>query len=242
MKLHAKRRFQSKPTVGAPYALAKDHPAVVEGRTLFRANVVTPGSQLRLLKSGEHSKKIGSHVTKGLLRGAPIYTLTLEERATCPADCAHWRDCYGNRMHWSKRIQPGEEFLPRLGAELGRLQEMHEAFLVRLHVLGDFYSVEYVHFWQAALHRLTGLFIYGYSARRGCDIAGALDIMNLHPRASIRWSDGGEGEFRSVTVSDESQAREAGAVVCPAQTGKTECCGTCALCWATPKTIAFLRH
>lgn len=242
MRLHAKRRYQRAPKVGNGYVLAPDHPAVIEGRTLFRARVVTPGSQLRLLKSGEHNKKIGSHVTKGPLKGAPIFTLTLEERATCPASCSHWASCYGNVMNWSKRIQTGEDFLPMLGAELGRLQEENEAFLVRLHVLGDFYSVEYVHFWQAALHRLPGLYIYGYTARYGCAIGGAIDIMNLHPRCSIRWSDGGDGEFRAVTVESEDQAREVGAVLCPAQTGKSDCCGTCALCWSTPKTIAFLRH
>jgi hypothetical protein len=28
----------------------------------------------------------------------------------------------------------------------------------------------------------------------------------------------------------------------PAQTGKTDCCATCALCWHSDRTIAFLRH
>jgi hypothetical protein len=245
MRTYPKRRFQRAAKVGNPYVLSADHPAVVEGRTLFRARVVTPDSQLRLLKSGEHNKKIGSHVTKGLLKGAAIYTLTLEERATCPASCSHWFDCMGNQMNWSKRIAVTDDLLPRLHAELTRLQEENEAFLVRLHVLGEFYSVEYVEFWQRQLHRLPGLYLYGYTARYGCEIAGAIDILNMHPRASIRWSDGGEGEFRAVTVSSIEQAREAGVIVCPAQAHPKAdhiSCGSCALCWSTPKAIGFLRH
>src|SRR5262249_24811065 len=34
-------------------------------------------------------------------------TLTLEERATCPTTCRHWRDCYGNKMHRAQRWQRG---------------------------------------------------------------------------------------------------------------------------------------
>ncbi len=114
--------------------------------------------------------------------------------------------------------------------------------LVRLHVLGDFFSVEYVAFWQRMLDLLPGLHVYGYTARNGCEIAGAIDDLNEHPRCWIRFSDGEEGQFRAVTVDSEEQAATAGAIVCPVQTGKTDCCGTCALCWSTPKTIAFLRH
>ena len=32
------------------------------------------------------------------------------------------------------------------------------------------------------------------------------------------------------------------AILCPAQTGATDCCATCALCWASTRTIAFRRH
>jgi hypothetical protein len=34
-------------------------------------------------------------------------------------------------------------------------------------------------------------------------------------------------------------------IVCPAQTNRTECCGTCGLCWhenAVDKTIIFIEH
>ena len=234
------RRFtQHKPT-GNPLTLAVDHPAVVDGRTYFRRNVVGSDAQIRLLKSGGNSVKIGSHVTKGALKGAPIFTLTLEERLTCPKSCAHWRDCYGNKMHWPKRIVPDDGFLPRLEAELHGLHAKHGRFLVRLHVLGDFYSVAYVEFWSRMLRALLGLHIFGYTARRKCEIAAAINCIQ-GPRCSIRTSDDPSPlAFRSITVDDPASCGDA--ILCPAQTDKTDCCGTCALCWSTPRAIAFLRH
>lgn len=46
---------------------------------------------------GANNPKTGKRITKGLWAGMPIYTLTLEERASCPSYCHMWRDCYGNR-------------------------------------------------------------------------------------------------------------------------------------------------
>lgn len=237
-----KRRFTEHTPAGNPYALAPDHPAVVEGRTLFAARRARPALMDRLLKGGENNRKIGGDVAKGHLRGTKVFTLTLEERATCPTSCAHWRDCYGSVMNWPSRIQADGDLTPLLEAELRKLCARHDKVLIRLHVLGDFFSVEYVTFWFTMLDLLPGLHLYGYTARNGCDIAYAVDAMNEHPRCAIRFSDGEEGQFRAITVDNADQADSAGAIVCPVQTGKTDCCGTCALCWSTPKTIAFLRH
>ena len=32
------------------------------------------------------------------------------------------------------------------------------------------------------------------------------------------------------------------AILCPAQTGATDCCATCALCWQSLRSIAFRPH
>ncbi len=238
----AKRRFHEHFNIGNSMVLAEDHAAVVSGRTIFPTRVFAADVQDRLLKSGEHQRKIGSHVEKGKLAGAPIFTLTLEERATCPRDCVMWRSCYGNAMPWSRRIAADDTLMDRVAGELYALHEQHDRFVVRLHILGDFFSVEYVDFWRTMLGALPGMFIFGYTARRGCKIAAAIDRMNLSDRCWIRRSDGDDWEFRSIVVDSQEQATESGAIVCPVQTGRTQCCSTCALCWSTPKTIAFLRH
>lgn len=237
-----KRRFTEHTPAGNPYVLAVDHPAVVEGRSLFAKRQVRPALLDRLLKGGENNRKIGGDVMKGHLRGAKVFTLSLEERATCPQTCARWRDCYGNVMNWPTRIQPDDDLMPLLEAELRKLHAKHGMILIRLHVLGDFFSVEYVAFWQRMLDLLPGLHLYGYTARNGCEIGHAVHEMNEHARCWIRFSDGEEGQFRAVTIDSTDQAEAVGAIVCPVQTGRVGCCGECALCWATPKTIAFLRH
>lgn len=235
----AKRRFTDHKPAGFPLTLATDHPSAVEGRTLFKARAVSSTSMVRLFKSGEHSRKIGSHVTKGEWAGMPIYTLTLEERATCPRSCVHWLDCYGNKMNWSRRIAADDNLIDRLQDNLAELASKHVRFLVRLHVLGDFYSVEYVQFWAQMLHALPGLHVYGYTARKDCEIAEAIGRLNSL-RFRVRTSDGEVGSYRTISIDDASEAGDA--IVCPVQTDKAECCGTCTLCWSTDKTIAFLRH
>lgn len=240
-----KRRFADHiPIRGSRWALQPDHPAATEGRSLFPKNVKYAGEVGRLLKSGEHSRKLGSHIAKGALRGLPIYQLTLHERSTCPRSCRQWLSCYGNRMQWPRvaRIEPDDDLLPKLAHEIAALRAKHERFMVRLHLLGDFYSVAYVNFWQAALAFNRGLHVFGYTAHRSGKIATAIARMNRGARCWIRTSDGDPGEFRAIVVENETHARALDAIVCPAQTGRTDCCGTCALCWATPKTIAFLRH
>lgn len=237
-----KRRFHTHFSVGKPMVLATDNKAVVAGRTIFPTRVFPADVQDRLLKSGEHQRKIGSHVMKGRLSGAPIFTLTLEERATCPRSCVMWRSCYGNAMPWSRRIAADDTLMDRLGMELAALAEQHDRFLIRLHILGDFWSVNYVDFWRQMPVQHQGLHIFGYTARRDDAIAAGIDRINLSDRCWIRRSDGGEDEFRSIVVKDAEQATAAAAIICPVQTGRTQCCSTCALCWHTPKTIAFLEH
>ncbi len=45
-----------------------------------------------------------------------------------------------------------EGLIPRLEQEIKELMLKHkEGIVIRLHVLGDFYSTEYVEFWQKML-------------------------------------------------------------------------------------------
>ena len=82
------------------------HPAIVEGRTIYPQQVMQPG-KYNVLKPGANSCKTGPKILKGRWAGMPIYTLTLEERRTCPGSCRHWRSCYGNRTPWAERYVHG---------------------------------------------------------------------------------------------------------------------------------------
>ncbi|MFC3227359.1 hypothetical protein ACFOGJ_08970 [Marinibaculum pumilum] len=238
------RRFQKHERKCAGSELAEDHGAAVEGRTRYPAMVQHPSLVDRILKSGHHNAKIGRLAIKSRWAGMPIYTLTLEERATCPRTCLQWRTCYGNKMHFSTRVMHGPFLEARLQEELAELQEDHpDGFIVRLHVLGDFYSAAYVHRWAEWLCDYPALHAYGYTAwPRDSEIGALLETMSQArwDRFAIRFS-GCQGE-RATEVVERPADAAPGAVVCPAQVGRTDCCGTCGLCWQTRRPIAFLEH
>lgn len=220
---------------------------VEEGRTKFGKSVKRVSEMKTLLVSGHSNVKIGRDVRKGHLRGYWIYTLSLEERKTCPSTCHHWSSCYGNNMPFAKRIQHEDpEFLPRLEREIEELLAVRgrPGILIRLHALGDFFSVDYVRFWNSMLQRHPRLAIYGYTARpRSTPIGAAVHAMNLtfDRRCMVRYSDGDHAEMSTVSIADKAD-RPADAFVCPEQTGQTKCCATCALCWSTTKNVAFTDH
>ena len=237
------RRFGSIEPNGSRVVLPAFHPAVRGGRSIFASRVFDVDEVDRLLKSGHNSRKIGSFVTKGPRRGWPIFTLTLEERATCPRTCKEYLTCFGNNMQAAERITHGAEMEAQLMRELAGLQREHPAgFMVRLHVLGDFYSEDYVAMWSEALDRFPALHVFGFTARLpGTSIGDA--IMSLAEedweRFAIRFSGADLPEKASevLALGDDSQH-----VICPAQTGATQTCGTCALCWHSRRNIAFRRH
>ena len=230
--------------------LAADHPAIVGSRTLFPSTVVDPADSPRLLVSGHNSRKIGAKVTKGEWVGFPIYTLTLEERASCPRDCFHWATCYGNGMPLARRHRHGSDLERLLARELNGLQQAHpDGYVVRAHVLGDFYSVEYVAAWQDWLTRFPALHVFGYTAwSPDSEIGGAVARVRdeARDRFAIRFSSEAAAPGGATTLWKTPEGpREGDVVVCPAQTGGTDCCGTCGLCWAPSArdlTIGFIAH
>lgn len=217
-------------------------PAFRSGRSIFPSRVFDPDEVQRVLKDGHQSRKIGKTVMKGPRRGWPIYTLTLEERATCPRTCKAWAFCYGNSMQAAERIVAGDALEEALWSELQAIQAQHPGgFLVRLHVLGDFYSEEYVQLWERAINHFPALHVFGFTARLpGTPLGDRLLKLaaGRWDRFAIRFSGLPGPELGSQLIPEH----DAQAIPCPAQTGATDCCATCALCWQTTRSIAFARH
>lgn len=214
--------------------------------TRFKGRVLRVTDAGNLLVSGHNNMKLGRDVRKGKLRGYRIFTLSLEERATCPRSCFHWRDCYGNALHMNKRVDHRDPaFLPALADEIDVLmRKPWPGVLIRLHALGDFYSTDYVMFWRRMLREHHNLALYGYTARNNEDDIGPAVFAlrrNFGLRAMIRSSNGARHNLATVSIKTEADC-PANAFVCPEQTGKTRCCATCAACWSTKKTVAFLEH
>jgi hypothetical protein len=246
-----KSRWPSAPVNGQPARiLPDDHPAIIGCRTLYPMTVRQPSRDVAApwaLKGAENSRKIGGLILTSKWRGYPAYTLTLEERATCPTTCRHWQSCYGNDMHWAQRMQAGADLEFRLVREVALLDIDHpDGFAVRLHNLGDFYSVEYVELWGRLLAQHPALHIWGYTAHLDDPIAAALAALIEHhgDRFAMRFSNAPlpfAAGPTTITIESKRQ-KPAAAILCPEQLGLTESCSTCGLCWQTKKPIAFLQH
>jgi len=246
--MKTKARFASRPLHNQSASLLPfDHPAINAGRTIYPLTVRPARSGERwALKRGEHQRKIGGLILKGRWRGLPVYTLSLEERATCPTSCDHWRSCFGNKMRWADRVEAGPDLEWRLEREIALLDIDHpRGFVVRLHVLGDFYSVRYVDLWRKLLGRHPGLNVYGYTARQSGDpIGDALALLARDAgwrRFAMRTSNGPRSTRSTVSIEHPLQAPP-DAIVCPEQIGRTESCSTCGLCWQSERRIAFIHH
>jgi len=206
--------------------------------------VKAPTKVSRLLQPASNNKKLGDGsdtITKGKWKGMKMFQLTLEERKTCPKTCEQWRNCYGNNMPFANRINhKSNAFLGELEQEVRELASKHSnGFVVRLHVLGDFYSVPYVRFWKKSLETHSALRIFGYTHRASSSAIG-LAISELNDAGAwIRWSDAG-GPMSANT--DQPGAEPAEGIHCPEQTDKTQSCLTCGLCWSTPLPIRFSVH
>ncbi|WP_270374956.1 GP88 family protein [Marinicauda sp. Alg238-R41] len=246
LKSTTHRRFRGhKIEPGRYTGLADDHPAVVEGRPLFQ-NAVHASVSPRLLVDGKNSRKIGHVIGKGRWRGMKVFTLTLEERRTCPRSCEHWGDCYGNAMHWARRHIADPALESRLEAEVAEKAREHpQGFVVRLHVLGDFYNVGYVLLWCRLLKRHPQLRCFGYTAydprssdQRERRIGFAVQAVReaFPDRFAIRLSG------YETRVQDDFEDPGPRELICPAQLSEDASCGSCAWCWEREERIVFVRH
>lgn len=244
------RRFTVPKAHGdrARAALPTGHKALETARTRYPSSVVHPAQAPRMLVSGHNQAKIGATVQKGPWAGMPIFTLTLEERATCPATCAVWSECYGNSTPFARRLIHGAALEQRLMREVAALLERHNKIAVRLHILGDFYSAQYAEMWQMLLAAHPGLHLFGFTAWDRVSPIGRVvcDMNTEYPaRCGIRFSMAEPtGQPMDAVTLWGGETRE-GTIMCPAQTDGTDCCATCGLCWApaaAQHAIGFVGH
>lgn len=224
------------------------HPAAVRGRTIFTKTVVNPEDAARILKRCDNRKKIGATIRKGRYRGYAVYSLTLEERATCPRTCRMWLPCYGNGVFQQRvqRFRHGPKLIRRLDSEIAQLCAKHpKGVAVRLHLLGDFWSVEYARAWLRWIRRHPNLFVFGFTAwPPGTPIGDVLAEARrqLWRRFAVRISLGNGAKSTRILGAIPDTPRIGNAIVCPHQMGRVRNCSSCALCWNSTQQIAFVEH
>lgn len=231
----------------------------VEGLTgsLYPNMVRDPGPLDTVLKDGDNVQKLGGQVLVGALLGAKLVSLALEERTTCPRSCGLWDACYTNGMPQLVRYRAGDALLAAIEREVAELCDRHEKVLVRLHMAGDFYSLDYLALWERLLFRHWGLHVFGFTAHGDDSVIGRAiaSIRDDQPeRFAIRHS-GRTGRWGSFTVPlmAEDRAMIGDAVVCPEQRDAMKGfqsfthCGSCGLCWKADekglgRPIVFIEH
>ena len=72
--------------------------------TIYKKSIFTLDDyKFKVLKDSTNIK-LGKKIVKGKYTNYKFKTLTLVERETCPKDCIHWGDCYGNYMPFAHRF------------------------------------------------------------------------------------------------------------------------------------------
>ena len=170
-----------------------------------------------------------------MTRAVPVATMPVKRR------CAVWSRATLSLM--AQRIADDGTLVRRLWGELAALNaEYPHGFVVRLHVLGDFYSVEYVRAWRQYLSDFPALRVFGFTARRPADPIGAeliYLVRDEEDRFMLRFS-GADLETHASEVVDRPE--NARGILCPAESDPDRSCATCGLCMQTNRTISFVRH
>lgn len=218
--------------------------------TIYRRSV-KPASD-NMLKPGRNNAKLGDVVTVKKWQGYAMYSLSLEERKTCPSTCQQWDNCYGNNMPFAHRFDSNDPaFLSKLEQQLDKLAKKHiakgQGIVVRLHVLGDFFSVDYVKWWESML-KVYGpkLCVFGYTHCQWTSDIGQEIAANNYAYPDywqIRFSDDPMLDMSAHVVPPGYHPITGKEVVCPEQLGKTASCADCGLCWSAPnRRIMFEAH
>ena len=206
----------------------------------------------KLLKQSNNSK-LGKVVGKGAFVKKPLYSLSLVEREMgCPKSCHHWDSCYGNNMPFAHRFRTDKTivFTEILRDELFNLHKKHKFGIhIRLHVLGDFFSRDYIKFWNIILMLYPKISIYGYTAHSpksmlGKQIKNVINKIGFN-RFAIRFSNA-DVELSANSTEYKPRLLEnvsLNPIVCPEQLDKVANCVSCGLCWnSNAKQILFKTH
>ena len=220
--------------------------AISNSTTVYQNRILSPDSVASVIKEGKNNKKLGTtRIKKGPWKGLYIYSLTLVERETCPKSCIHWSDCYGNNLHLANR-HTTNNLIPKLESDLERImgeRKNKKGIALRLHILGDFYSAEYVKFWESMLLNYPKLRIFGFTARMPeTTIGKQVRLINLRysERCIVRFSANKVSESLNSYAAEESF--EGDNFVCPSTKENNITCASCAACWNSKKTVKFITH
>lgn len=219
----------------------------------------------RILAIAEHNPKLGGDIER---RGtAPSRVVYLEEYGTCSDQCRFKRDgnCWGENSK-ADRFIVTEMFWTKVEHEIVILSLLHSRWFLRLHGLGDFFSVEYVERWIALATKYEQMWVWGFTGRRrdsniGHAIQSAMD--RFGPRWRTLWSEQVAQRGTTRCFELHELTRTSGEIdliqhhegiaypLCPEQIdqfllhkseGEIRRCSDCRRCILTDCNVGFLYH
>ena len=216
--------------------------------TIYENNIFELDNyQFKILKPSTN-KKLGKKVLKGKYKDYKFVTLTLVERETCPKDCIHWLNCYGNNMPFAHRISSKNAQLLEERIYNDLLNSTNQLLLIRLHILGDFFSVKYVKFWRKMLNTFNNIALYGYTANNikssiplSQAIAKEIIKLNKNDNCHIRFSNDLTISF-SANSYDIVKPVKGVSLVCPVQENKRLIVGRVDYVGIKKTSKLYLKH
>ena len=189
------------------------------------------------------------NVSKGNDKLGNIPSFSLPSIQTCPYSTSICRRlCYAAKL---ERIYPNvkKAYSHNLAASSDPLfvQNMIKAIgkskVFRIHVSGDFYSVDYIQAWDVIISECPNTMFYAYTRSwQGMDLLPALESLKENKNLVILASVDAETGFdvpqgwRMATMGEQPVKT----VSCPQQTKKALSCEACKLCF-NPKTSANIE-
>lgn len=221
--------------------LTPNNPALTRMITIHPKALRQP-TDAPMLKPVNRNSKLGKgdfYIRKGKWAGMPMFSLSLEERRTCPTSCQQLDNCYGNNMAFAHRFDhTNPAFYEKLSDELHTLTSKYkQGVVIRLHVLGDFFDEQYVQWWDQQTKQNPKLHVFGFTAHTTrSNIGQRIAAWNAtsHRRVWVRFSNAGN---KPMAANVEGYG-----FTCPEQTGATESCLTCGACWSTERAVSFNEH
>lgn len=179
-------------------------------------------------------------ISKGNLKLGTLPSFSLPVIVTCPGKtpfCDHY--CYGLKGQFTA-VSIKEKNDKRLDASLEDdfadiiVGEIRKAIApaFRLHVIGDFYTRDYVEKWIEIAERLPTIIFFGSTRSWRCEfmddaLKRLRDLPNVYIKASVDVAD----NLEPLTCGWNIWSVEGEGVPCPHDYGLVESCAKCKRCW-----------
>lgn len=179
-------------------------------------------------------------ISRGNLKTGTLPSFSLPVMTTCPGKTPFCdRFCYGlkGRFTMEQIVKRNDarldatlrdDFIDTIVKEI--LKTKAPAF--RLHVVGDFYTVEYVEKWIKIAKRLPSVIFFGSTRSWRCDFLSEVlkhfrDLPNVYIKASVDLTD----TLEPFSCGWRVWSVEGYGTPCPHDFGRVANCAECMLCW-----------